>query len=338
MFCRILCVGIAATVAIGLATTARAETVTLRTGESVEGSVRLEGPDTVVVHARFPEPVTLEFKRNQLTPESLFAILERRTPSADAAKRRELGETAESLGLLGAAVSEYRAVAALDPSAAKDMEARVAPLLEAIAADLLEDAKDLLEEGRPKAALRMLHTLLERFPKTAAAAAVSPLMGKAHELAGASAEVARRTVDPANAGRAADAVAAHLEKGDRARAGAAGHTGAGGSADARAMLRAIDHYEDAWNGAKQFPVTETGNAELDGRLRSLHAKAKSSLVQAYVATGTVLLQRRSLPAAERYCDKACELDPENQENHELHRWIVQAKITSYPRRGGRGVR
>lgn len=322
---------------IGFGSSVRAETVQLRNGSVLDGDVSLEGAETVLVDARFPDVKSVRLKRDDLTPESLFAVLERRTDPKDAAKRRELGETAERLGLLGAAVSQYRAAAALDPAAAKDMDARIANVFELIAEGLLDDAKDLLGDGMPHAAIRYLHTILERYPKTESAKGVPALMGKAHEAAGAASEVAKATVDAATAAKVADQVETHLVKGDKARAGVAGHEGKDGAGDRRAILRAVDHYEDAWAQAKRFPVTETGNAVLDKRLRALHAQAKSSLVQAYLTAGTVLLERRAIPSAERYCNKACELDPENKTSHELHRWILQAKITYTARPGlGRG--
>ncbi len=333
MFQRILMIGVAAAMVGGLASLARAESVQLRGGASLEGDVSLEGPDTVVVDARFPAVKVVRLKRSELTPESLFSVLERRTDAKNPLKRRELGQVAETLGLLGAAVAEYRAAASLDASLAKEMDAKIEALIEEIAAGLLGDAKDLLDEGKSQAAIRNLHSLLERYPKSRAAKGVQALMGKAHEAAGTAAETAKKTVDAAGAEKIADAVLAHLQKGEKARAGVAGHEGAGGAADQRAILRAIDHYEDAWAGAKKFPVTETGNAELNTRLGDLHAKAKASLVQAYLTAGTMLLERRAIPSAERYCNKACELDPENKANHDLHRLIIEAKINSYSRRG-----
>ena len=333
MLSRMIGIGAAASVCVWLASFAFAESVQLRAGQTLEGEVSLEGPDTVVVSARFPEVKVIKLRRAELTPDSLYSVLARRTDPNDARKRRELGETAEGLGLLGAAVAEYRAAAALDPSLGKEMERKIAALTEEIAAGLLEDAKDLLDDGKPNAAIRYLHTILERYPKSEAAKGVEALMGKAHEAAGAAADTAKKTVDPAMAEKAADSVLAHLKKGDKVRAEVAGHETAGGMADQRAILRAIDHYEDAWDDAKRFPVTGTGKADLDARLRELHARAKSSLIDAYLTAGTMLLERRAIPSAERYCNKACELDPENKPGHALHRWIIEAKINYYWGRG-----
>ena len=43
---------------------------------------------------------------------------------------------------------------------------------------------------------------------------------------------------------------------------------------------------------------------------------------------TVHFQRRSLPEAERYCNLACELDPEYKPSHLLHRLVLEARAVS----------
>ena len=73
-------------VAAGLilsSTTARAETLQLRNGQALQGDVQLEGADGVVIDVRFPDVKTVRLTRGELTPESLFAVLERRTDAKD---------------------------------------------------------------------------------------------------------------------------------------------------------------------------------------------------------------------------------------------------------------
>ena len=38
------------------------------------------------------------------------------------------------------------------------------------------------------------------------------------------------------------------------------------------------------------------------------------------------MQRYSIPRAEEYCNKACELAPDEKSTHALHRLIIEAKI------------
>lgn len=309
-----------------------AETIRLKTGQTLIGDVTLSGDD-VVVDVRFPATGTLRLRRADLAPESLYDVLERRTDANDAKQRMALAETAESLGLPGQALAEYRRVLALDPASAGATRSRVAALEERLATDLLRESHEFLDGGMPNAALLRLHAVLEQYPTTDAAKRAQRVLTKAHEAAGASAEVARRTVPFAGAGKVADEVEADLKRGDAARAKVAGHEGSGGSADLRAVERAIDAYEAGWKGAKSLPAAPTPDAVLNARITALRTRSKDSLVAAYLEAGTILLQRRAVVAAERWCDKACELDPEHKTSHELHRLILEAQATNW--RGSR---
>ena len=322
-----------ACVVLATVSPALAETVELASGGVVVGEVRLEGADAVVVNARYPSESEIRLRRSDLTAESLYRLLERRTEAGDVAGHLALGELAEKTGLRGIAVAEYRGVKALDPAQAKEMDARIGRLLSVIAEDLLRDAKSLLDAGNARAALMYLHAILERYPDSAAAKQAKALMAEAHKSAGAASEVAPRTVSAADGPKVADSVGAHLEKGDAARQAMQGHEDSTVS-EQRSSERAVTHYKAAWEAAKTLPVSPTGDKDLDARIIALRSRSKASLVQAYLAAGTVLLGRRNIPGAEDYCNKACELDPDNKENHDLHRLILDAKTTYYRRGSG----
>lgn len=313
---------------------ARGETVELRSGETVVGSVRLEGKDDVVIDAVYPSVEVVTVKRGDVSPESMHAILERLAGPADVAKRREMGEFAEEAGLLEVAVIDFTIVKKLDPSAAKDMDGRIKRLNEMIAGGVLLEAQELLDDGKPNAALMYLHALREKFPGTEAAKKADGVATAAHKAAGASAEVAVRTVPGTDAPRVADQVEAHAGKGAAEKAKIGGHVGSNVAAQ-RAAERSIVHYESAWDLAKTLPVTSSGDASLDARIERLRKSTKTSLVDAYLTAGTILLERRVIASAEKYCNLACELDPENKVNHRLHALIVQAKILGYRSGGSR---
>lgn len=308
---------------LGLASAVHAEKLHLRSGQVLVGEVRVGEAETIEIEARFPEVKTIALQRSDLTPESLFEVLERRADPQDSARRKELGELADGLNLKGLAVAEYRAVKTLDAAQASDMDARIARLLDGIAADLLEDAKDLLEQENPRAAIMYLHTILEQYPDTEAAADAQRLMAGAHEAAGDVVEASMRTVAAKEAPKLIESVQKHLEKGDRWRAAVGAHEGSS-VAGQRAAERAIGHYEDAWEEAKDLPLA-SGDPDLQRRIDASRASARGALLEAYLTAGSVHLQRRSIPSAERYCNKACALDPENKENHALHWLIVRAK-------------
>jgi len=309
---------------------ARAETVELQSGGTIAGQVSLGEGDLVIVEARFPRSERLQIRRSDLTPGSLYRVLERRSDPEDPEARKELGSLAEAAGLKGAAIAEFRAVIELDPDSKKEMDERIGALIESLAADILVDARDLLAEGRANAAAMYLHTLMETYPGTKAAKEAARLVPEATKAAGASVDVESRTVDATVAAKTIETVESHLQKGDMATKEVPGH---GSSvADGRSAERAVKHYEAAWESARTLPVA-TGNRDLDARIAKARTRTKTALVQAYLTAGTVYLQRRALPDAERWCNKACELEPENKQNHTLHKLILQAKALSI----GRGV-
>jgi tetratricopeptide (TPR) repeat protein len=332
---RILPLALAGTALLVAGALARAETVDLKTGGTLDGEVSLGEGNAVVVLARFPRSGTITIRRSDLTPQSLYRVLERRADPKDPAAHRRLGAIAEEAGLWGTAISEYRAAKDLDPASAREMDGHVDRLTGTLAAEVLQDARDLLDEGRANAAVMHLHTLMETYPGTKAAKEAVRLLPAATKAAGPSIDVAPRTVDASAAARTLETVEAHVGKGDAATKEVAGHEGS--VADSRASERAVGHFEAAWETAKTLPV-ETGDDGLDARIAGMRARAKASLVQAYLTAGTVHLQRRALPDAERWCNRACELDPGNKPNHALHGLILQAKALSIGRGFGGGRR
>ena len=317
---------VALALAAGLA---RGDTVELRSGGTIVGTARLSGGDGVVIDSVFPETRTLTLKRDDIAPASMHAILDRLADPADAAKRREMGEFAVANGLLASAIVDFTMVKKLDAASAKDMDARIAVLSEQIAGEILADAQDLLDADNPNAALMYLHTLRETYPRSDAAKKAVPLAAAAQKAAGASAEVAERTVSAAEAPRVAEAAETHLAKGDAEREKGNRHVGSSVGNDQRPAERAVAHYESAWKAVKTLPVAASGDAAFDARVARLRASAKSKLVDAYLTAGTILLERRAIAGAEKYCNSACALDPENKSSHQLHGLILQAKTLGY---------
>ena len=67
---------------------------------------------------------------------------------------------------------------------------------------------------------------------------------------------------------------------------------------------------------------------LTDRLATAQAAMRARLTEAYLALGTLHLERLALTDADEWCNKACKLDPENAHLHRLHALILQAKIVS----------
>lgn len=324
---RIICKALSVALAVSfVALAARADTVRLKTGAILVGDVELVENGDIAITTRFPEEGVFTLKRDELAPRSLYDVLDRRSDPKDADARLQLGELAESTGLYGIAVSDYLTVAELRPELREDMAKRIEGVREAIAAGILEDARDLLEQRNPRGALMYLHTIQERYGKTKAAKEAKKLMTTGHEHAGSSSDVAKNTISDEKAPKVIAALEKDLAKGDREGHKLGGHEG-DSSRDAKAADRAIRYFEAAWEKIKTLPVA-ANDAELRAKIQRLRDSGKERLAKAYLTAGSIHLQRYSIPRAEEYCNLACELQPDDKSNHQLHRLIIEAKINN----------
>jgi len=178
------------------------------------------------------------------------------------------------------------------------------------------------------------YQILEQYPETEASKEAGKLIKHAQKQAGASAEIAQKTVSDEKASRVVDKIKKNMEKGNKWFRSVGGHEDSS-THDQRSAERAVKYYEKAWASTKTLPVTSK-DEQLKDLIKDLRIRIKKDLVNAYLTTGTIYLQRGSIPSAERYCNKACELEPENKENHLLHKLIIEAKI--YQSTGGRRIR
>jgi len=312
-------------VLLSTATAAKADTVQLKSGAILVGDVTLMESGDVQIATRFPREETLTLKREDLMPRSLYDVLDRRTAPGDSDARMRLGELAESSGLFGLAISDYLAVAELRPDLEREMTTRVGRVRESIAGGILEEARNLLDDGNPRSALMYLHTLQELYPDTEAAKrGAKELMTTAHDHAGESTDVAEKTVSVERAPKTIEGVKKDVEKGDSEMRKLKGHEG-DSSRDRRAAEKAIKYFESAWKDVKTLPVTAP-DPDLQAQAQELRKSVKERLANAYLTAGSIHLQRYSIPRAEEFCNKACELQPEDKANHALHRLIIEAKI------------
>ncbi|MFQ5748697.1 MAG: hypothetical protein ACE5H3_04470 [Planctomycetota bacterium] len=307
-----------------------AETITLKAGQTLVGDVQIQGEDALLVHVHYPQAGEITVKFDELTPISLYEVLERRTDPKDPAGRKRLAEYAGRAGLYGAAIAEYRALKDLDAGEARFADKQIRLMTEAMATNVLEDAKGLLETESPRAALLYLHTVIERYPKTKAAREAMKIMPAAHKKAGAMTAVAERTVPAAQAPKLLESIGRSLGKGDAERLKVGGHEGRllASSAQRRALDRAVLWYEHAWKDSRRLPVAPEDQA-LKSRIQSVRERAKELLVSTYLDAASFHLQRRSIPKAEEYCNRACEIDPDSKKLHEIHWLILQAKTYGY---------
>ncbi|GEM_PF-3041768 len=307
--------------------TAQTQRIQLKNGAVIVGTVRVSGVGEVTVQVRYPEVRRLKLERKDVSPESWFEILERTLDPTNIPARIALADFAEKNGLYSFAVAELRRLAEFAPEKRGDLLKKIDAIQDSVAFEILEDAENALERGQPNAALMYLHTILERFPKSGAAAKARELMKKAHRAAGTSASVAEKTVPDSKMKKQVAMVMRHFEAGRKILEKGKGHIGrySKASRQRRTLEKALRSFRAAWREARKLPVSSESK-EAGTKLSGLRERVKKTLVQTYLDLGSLFLQRLAIQKAEEYCNAACELDPGNRGSHELHGLIIQAKI------------
>lgn len=299
-----------------------AQAIELRNGEVVIGRVTKVGEQTVDVEVGFPTTATRTLKKSDLMPVSLYMILAARSePSAEA--HLSLGDTARVLGLRGHAIAEYRVAALMNPALRSSAEAKVAELRIEIARELLDDAKEAIGEVRFTAARLALSEIERGYGDTPVAREAVTLLRKVKDTEIKNASL--RRVSAAQLEAILNQVATHLQRADAVKGAQSVH---GGTKTQRALEQVVQHLEAAAGVMKDVAPTDDSPPALADRLGSARENVRRRLVEAYLALGTVFIQRRAFGSADKYCEKACELDPGNELTHRLHSLILQAKITS----------
>jgi hypothetical protein len=299
----------------------QSQTLELRSGEILIGRVAGVNEREIVVETGYPEPVTRTVSRGDLAPLSLYSLMAMRSDPADAKAHVKLAQLARENGLPAQAIAEYREAGRLDPSLKGAMETAVTEVRRGLAADLLDDAREAMADGRLAAARLLLHAIASTYADTPAAkdaVALAAEMRTKEQPALAGTKVLSPKEVEAAMKRASD-----HEK----RADSGGKTSPhGGAKEQRRLETEIGHLESAWNAVKGIGGAE-GDPGLTDRLLRQREEIRRTLTGAYLAIGTVLVERRALPGADAYCEKACELDPGNKDSHALHGLILQAKIS-----------
>lgn len=304
-----------------------AQTLELRSGEVVIGRVTGVDDHTLKVDVTFPVMGTRTIARADVAPRSLYAVLAARIDQADAKAHLELARACRELGLSALAIAEAREAARRDPALASTVDKMIPVLRSDIATEILRQAEGDFAEDRIGSARLGSHVVLRDYSDTAAAKGAQQLMQK---IAARTGPVPRLATDE-EIDAAIKAARRDLERTEKATTTPA-H---GKMSDQRALQRAISRLEKTWESigdlvaplADATPATPTTSVATSAdRLSSTQAEVRHRLTAAYLSLGSIYLQRRALPDADEWCNKACALDPENQHLHRLHELILQAKI------------
>ena len=303
-----------------LVPTLTAQTLELKSGDVLIGRVVEVGDASVRIAVGYPDGKTLELARADLTPVSQYTVLAGHADASDPKAHLRLAEAALDLGLPAHAIAEYREAARLDGKLRTLAEQKAKEIRVRIAGELLTEAKDALAEARDASARLAAQSILDRYADTPQAADAREVVAQLDARAGKpSKQVSAKELEAA-----LQQAARHVRLAEQTGPQSAAH---GTTKAQRRLQTRVQHLEHAWPLVADL-VASADATQLADRLSSLREDLRKQLIEAYLELGTVYVQRRAFPDAERYCEKACDLDPQGKGNHELHRLILQGKITS----------
>ena len=305
------------------------EAIVLKDGSVYIGDVRDVTADSVIANVEHPAPGEQTFARTDLTDESLWRLLTTRIAEGDAKGRLELGRWAEKRALLTPALFEYQR-AEKSPEFAATAGERIRDLESRLAMQLFDEGEELLILGKPASAKQYFLVLIERYPTTSLAQVAKLRVDRAQK------EIAAPLAAKKSPG-SGDAV---LSKSawDREIAKAVKHSvraeryekravhGDRSVQQARDLKRAVKHLEEAVEIVQDLGPTPDGAN--DATVNALRNDIHKRLLKTYLDLGLVYLLRQSIPQAEEWCVKACDLDPQNAESHTLHKRIIEARLAS----------
>lgn len=288
-----------------------AQTLELRTGEVVIGRVLEVDDDAIRVEVTFPTVSDRSIPRADIEPRSIYALLAARIDQADAKAHIALAATCRELGLFALAIAEAREAGRRDPSYSSRVDKMILELRGDIAAAVLRDAENDFTDNRTGSARLAARIVLRDYEDTPSARGAKRLMDKIADRVGPEPrEATAKEIESLVADVRQD-----LERTEEATA-----TPAHGSmSDQRALERAIRRLEKVWEkvgnlvGPRDDATPSNGTTSARSpadRLSSAQADLRRRLTTAYLSLGTIYLQRRALPDADEWCNKACELDPE----------------------------
>lgn len=311
--------------AVLIVATTHAQTLDLKSGEVVIGRVSAIDGEVVKIDVGYPNVEQRSIQRSEITPLSLYYVLAAGVDPSNAAAHMTLAETCSDLGLWAHVIAEAREAARLDRSMKSAAERHVGVARSEIAQGLLAEAREALDEGREAAARLALTAVVTDYSETLAGVDAKKLLGVLNEKEKAAQP--KRLISKAQAAEALDRAEAHLKAAATVAAPTANH---GGSKAQRRLESIVAHLEKGWGTIKDVDLAEPIDVELAHQLANRRTEMRRRLVESYLELGTAFIQRRAIPDAEKYCELACGLDPENRANHALHRLILNAKIS----RGG----
>lgn len=311
--------------AIAVSAAAEAGSVRLKSGEVLIGEIKSASFEQVEIATIFPEEGSRKIDADKIEAASLYEALAARLDPNDITARLRLAKLCLDNDLFVYALSEIKRAQGLAPERRAELEGMKQRARESAARSALEAAKNEFALERFQAARMRITALTKEFGDTAAAEEARALLkklpstraredGKAHGKF-KSIEAARKRLRKA---------VALLDRADE-RTGKLERHFRLGKDDERLLKTAIQYYQRAFALVRQPALQTTEDEELNSALSKQYLRARGRLTRAYLELGTLYLGRGAINAAEECCLRACEIEPEGRELHDLHERIIRAR-------------
>ncbi len=323
-----------------LAVPAQATEIVFTTdGSTYHGEVVEVSESAVVMDADWPPLGRVTLERSRIEDRSWWRLRTQRL-GEDWEKRLALAEWAEERGLFVQAVIEFKRVRE-DADLRDRATTSIQRIERRLALELLDRGESLLADARPSAARRYYEIIVRRYPATDVAPMARSRLTAIEEAAERERRRLRAAREEARELRAfrrdaaawdaeLKAIRLLMEKAEELGSAVTAHTRT--VRDSRRVRDQAKHLEKAWRQVTALgPPPDGVDCDDVDRVRSL---VKERLVTAYLRLGEGELVRGSIVRAEEWCVRACELDPEGRENHDLHEKIIDAFLLSGTYRHG----
>jgi tetratricopeptide (TPR) repeat protein len=331
-----------------LASSAVADTFTLRDKKQVTGDVIELTEKAVRIRTATNELVLLGFEK--LAPDSLYGLLRGRVDAKDAKARLELSDTCKRWKAYDGARSELEAAVKLDPKLAKTAAAKRKSIDETQAGELWDRALELMLAKKHAEALAVFRTIADRFAETsfaekALAKSVEAVKGleaadaavennrpgaqqkkKKKKLTRAEKKAAKKAAQIKYAQEQADKFQKLADEQNRA---AFGFDGKGQISKAKRSYEAALKYDLT---AKEFLGKTAGVQRVATDLATLEKaqkqieKLNKHIVAVHLSLSALHMKERNFKRARTHVTTALRLDPMNKRALEMREEIAKHSI------------
>lgn len=278
-------------------------------GQTLTGELISDDGSKIVFRTNEGTQMTLPY--SELDAQTVFRLMDPKTPENDAAGQLKLGDQAAAAKLFDDARQAYALAVKAEPSLTAQVDAKLADLRRAASESLLAEAQHAGEHGRPDVAMHDLTTLMHEFPDEPAAQQGRALLDSLH----ASQSKARSAAKAQSQSAEVQQALAPIESSYQAM----GKKIKEGLQQASEQTVAIDDFnsaiEDGKSARDSLHVLQGSAASTPGlgpASQELDGELVDQLVNAYTQLANVYNQRGSYNDANSAVAQGLALQPKNQ--------------------------